>query len=286
MFRRVVVPLDGSGFAESALPAAVKLARRSGSEIRLVLSLEPVLGEMDLSPNGPADQTAAAEYLESVKQNKLSGLGEKVDTRVRFGLPAEEIVAEAKDWSADLIVMATHGRSGVSRAWLGSVTDRCIRTTSCPVLTVHPAESGGGQDLTTREVVVPLDESALAETALPYGITLARELGVPLHLMEVISLQRFVNPKHLSATMDRSTQAALYLRRHLDRLRGDGLDLRESVVVDPSVAHAILNQAEGSLIVMSTHGRTGIDRVVFGSVADKVIRGSTGSVLVIPARGA
>ena len=284
MFRRVMVPLDGSGFAESALPAAIQLARRSGGEIRLVLVLEPVLSDLDLSPTDPSEHAAAAEYLASVRENKVSGLGDKVGMTVRPGLAAEEIAAEARDWKADVIVMATHGRSGVSRAWLGSVTDRCIRAANCPVLAVHPTESGVGPDLTTREVIVPLDESAHSEAALPYGVTLAQELGVPLHLVEVISLQRFVNPKHLSATMDRGAQAALYLRRHLDRLRRDGLDLRESVVVDPSVASAILNRAEGSLIVMSTHGRTGIDRAVFGSVADKVIRGATGSVLVIPAR--
>jgi nucleotide-binding universal stress UspA family protein len=286
MFNRILVPLDGSAFAEAALPAAFTLARQSNGEVRLVCALEPIADDPGFSAFDAADRESAARYLAKVKNIKASGSNGMVSTSLRTGHAVAEIAAEAKEWGADVIVMATHGRSGLSRAWMGSVADRCIRTAKCPVLAVHPTESGAARELATKQVVVPLDGSPLAEAALPYGVALAKHCRVPLVLLEALTLPPFVDPSYLpESIIDRSSQVSAYLKGHLNRLRGEGVDVTESVVADKSVAHAILDRAEGDLVVMSTHGRTGLDRAFFGSVADKVIRGATGSVLVIPAQG-
>jgi nucleotide-binding universal stress UspA family protein len=286
MFTRILVPLDGSRYAEAALPAAVELARRSHGEIRLVCVLEPIIDDPTFNPFDPANRAWAEGYLAKIVGQHPLEAAARISTSLRDGLAVEQIVAEATSWRADVIVMATHGRSGVSRTWMGSVTDRCIRSATCPVLAVRPTEEGGTRAIARDRIVVPLDGSPLAEEALPYGVGLARELGVPLVLLEAVLLPRVVDPQFASETMDRGSEASTYLKGHLKRLRSEGVDVTERVVSDRGAAHAILECADGDLVVMSTHGRTGVERVFFGSVADKVIRGATGAVLVIPSLGA
>ena len=131
--------------------------------------------------------------------------------------------------------------------------------------------------------MVPLDGSELAEEALPYGAALAKQFGVPLALIRALTHQNLGDLSYVPDTIDSSTQASQYLKEHIDRLSRDGVEVTENVVADRA-AHAILSQAKGDLVVMSTHGRTGVDRVLLGSVADKVVRGATGAVLAIPPR--
>ena len=111
---------------------------------------------------------------------------------------------------------------------------------------------------------------------------LARHLGVPLALLTAVPSPKVADLSYVPDTIDASHQASVYLKDHVDRLRSEGLEVTELVVADRGAAHAILSQADGDLVVMSTHGRTGFDRVLFGSVADKVIRGATGAVMAIP----
>jgi nucleotide-binding universal stress UspA family protein len=208
-------------------------------------------------------------------------------TSVRGGHPPEEIRTEAEGWDADVVVLATHGRGGLSRAWMGSVMDHFIRTATQPVLAIRPPESGApesAEPFATGKVVVPLDGSQLAETALPFGATLAKQFGVPLVLIRAVPLPRVPDLSYLPDEMTLSDDAASYLKEHLDRLSADGIEVREVVIADNATAHAILSQAESDLVVMSTHGRTGFDRAFFGSVADKVVRGASGPVMVIPQR--
>ena len=124
------------------------------------------------------------------------------------------------------------------------------------------------------KVVVPLDGSQLAEAALPFGATLAKQFGVPLVLMRAVP--------YLPDEMAFSDDASRYLKEHLYRLGRDGVEVSEVVIAANGTAHAILSEAESNLVVMSTHGRTGFDRAFFGSVADKVVRGASGPVMVIP----
>ena len=137
-----------------------------------------------------------------------------------------------------------------------------------------------GTPLAKKQVVVPLDGSKLAEAALPYGAALAKQFGVPLALIRSVHLPILGDLSYVPDTMELSTQASKYLKEHIDRLSHDGVEATQNVVADRA-AHAILSQAEDDLVVISTHGRTGVERALVGSVADKVVRGATGAVLVI-----
>ena len=283
MFRRILVPLDGSFFAEVALAPAIALARKSKGEIRLLCVVEPL--PESVSRFSETDRQWCKEYLAEASGRAAEDWDGALSTDLRDGRAGQEIVAEAEAWNADIIVLATHGRGGLTRAWMGSVADYCIRTATQPLMAIRPPEGGGPQvarPLARSQVVVPLDGSELAEAALPYGAALARHFGVPLALFRAVPGPKVAGLSYVPDTIDASHRASVYLKEHLERLRGDGLEVTESVVADRGPAHAILSQAAGDLVVMSTHGRTGVDRALFGSVADKVIRGATGAVLVIP----
>ena len=231
----------------------------------------------------------AEGYLAEAGTHVPPGWDVSLTISVRTGCATDEIADEAEAWGADVIVLATRGRGGLSRYWMGSVADHLIRTAMRPVLAVRPQEPGASEasrSLAVSQVVVPLDGSMLAEAALPYGAALAKQFGVRLALVRSVYFPRIVGPSYARETIDPqrqplSTQASQYLREHIDRLSSDGLKVTEDIVADRDAAHAILSQADGDLVVLSTHGRTGADRVLFGSVADKVVRGATGAVLVI-----
>ena len=283
MFRRILVPLDGSAFAEAALPAAFTLARKNSGEIRFLCVLEPV-GSYPGALHTP-DKDWAKGYLAKTSERTQQTWDGVLTTAVRNGRATDEIRAEAEDWGADVVVLATHGRGGLSRAWMGSVTDHFIRTATQPVLAIRPTEAGAAESaepLAMGKVVVPLDGSQLAEAALPFGATLAKQFGAPLVLMRTVPLPRVPDLSYLPDEMALSDDASSYLKEHLDRLGSDGVRVSEVVVADNGTAHAILSEAESNLVVMSTHGRTGFDRAFFGSVADKVVRGASGPVMVIP----
>ena len=286
MLRRILVPLDGSFFAESALSPAINLARKTEGELRLLCVVEPL--PETVSRFSESDRRWCEEYLADATARVRKNWTGALSTELREGRAGQEVVAEADEWSADVIVLATHGRGGLTRAWMGSVADYCLRTASQPLMAIRPPEHGSdGTEgpLANSQVVVPLDGSPLAEAALPYGASLASQLGVPLTLLTAVPSPRVADLSYVPDTIDASNQANRYLDGHLSRLRDDELEVNKSVVTDRGAAHAILSQAEGDLVVMCTHGRTGFDRVLFGSVADKVIRGATGAVLAIPPDG-
>lgn len=295
MFRRILVPLDGSRFAEAALPAAVTLARRSPGEIRL-LSVHELLPAYAVSDLDEAARIWAEGYVGEVEGRVSPRVGGCVSTAVREGAVVDGIKREAESWHADLIVMATHGRGAVSRAWLGSVADGTLRHAHRPVLMVRPEEPRHEPDLDAEmkvpRIVVPLDGSPLAEQALDDASVLARLTGARVSLVRAVAYPIGPMSPYLPHTIEINRQivdearadAARYLDETAERLRKRDVTVDTAVVSDQHPAHAILEHAEGDLIAMATHGRGGIGRALLGSVADKVIRGASGPVLALPYR--
>jgi len=159
MYRQIMVPLDGSRFAESVLPIALSLSRRTGAPLHVVTVQEPI-------PSFAYDEWESAagewseEYLRSVVERFGSQGGGEVTTRLLTGHVVESLEEEAEARSADLVVMATHGRGAFSRAWLGSVTDAFLHHTERPVLLVRPdedAEASPPTDFAVARILVPLD---------------------------------------------------------------------------------------------------------------------------------
>jgi nucleotide-binding universal stress UspA family protein len=281
MFKRILVPLDGSSFGEAALRPAVALAKRSGGQLRLLTVAEPEPGRRALGDR--AEPTEWRDlYLQRIAHGRASINGQ-VSVRVRSGTASAEILSEAEKWDADLIVMSTHGRGGVSRLWLGSVADQCLRHTRVPLLLVRPQPSEirtGDGTFAPGRIVVPLDGGQMAETALSEACALAGAFGATLELVRVTRGSGL--PASSREVGEGRADAREYLEEVARRLRCQGETVTVVTITDPRPAQAILEQAGGDLVVMATHTRSTPERTLLGSVADKVVRGTLGPVLLVP----
>ena len=271
-YGRILVPLDGSELAETALLYAALVPSQS---IRL-LAVEPVVlsavrmreARGEESPWG-VWPTRSATYL------KLVGLpfeeqGRVVEVAVMAGDPKRRIVEASAD--ADLIVMATRGQ-GAATVLLGSVADYVARHARIPTLLVrdeHPAMT-----LAVLRVVVPLDGSGHAEEALPVATTLREALGARLHLIQAVD-----PATSLARVADLERDAAAYLTQQLQQL-GAGSAATQEVLIGPAGRRLREALRPGDLVVMATRGRGGVGRLVLGSVATAVVRRAPVPVVLV-----
>jgi nucleotide-binding universal stress UspA family protein len=298
MFRKVLLPVDGSSFAEHALPYALHAVRTTGAE--LVLSLVhvqrvPATTDMVLRDEL---QRWEAEYVEQ-EARYLNGLASRVrdatgtDATVQL-LQGEVVPAlerEIRSSAADLVVMTTHGRAGMERAWLGSVADALIRHVDVPVLMIRPSDDEPSLDTAGgyRHVVVALDGSERAERCIAPALALRGKEG-RLTLFRAISPPAAVTspflPHAVQITHEQQEARRIEAEEYVagqKRALGESGDVRTAVVLNYHPARAILNFVadEGAdLVAMGTHGRGPVGRLVMGSVSDKVVRAAGVPVLV------
>lgn len=307
MFTRILVPLDGSELAEQSLPYVRLLASAAKIPVDLISvfgSVPPGLAEPE---HGLYETQIAAsihdksvEYLDGIKAT-LSDTGAIVSCAAHEGNPADHIINEAEKASNTLIVMATHGRSGIGRWMMGSVTDKVLHGTANPLLVTHSREgSAQSSEISLKNVIIPLDGSNLAEQILPHAVPLAQALRLNIILTRVTpsadEYYRFMDQAMTSSISseryeDYATEADADATNYLDqvqaRLANDDVTQVETRLMRGSAADAILDLADGtpdSLVAMTTHGRSGIGRWVMGSVADRLVRHSGLPVLVIRAQ--
>jgi nucleotide-binding universal stress UspA family protein len=298
MFKKILVPLDRSALAEQAIGQAALIARGAKAEIDLVLVHAPFPFDGPTEPAWErAEWSADHKYLESVAEDLHSGSLVPVTHVVMRGTPTECICDRALD--ADLIVMTSHGRTGLSRAWLGSVADSIVRRTSAPVLILRPEKTSTPRAPSRhsfKRILVPIDGSELAGEALGPATQLAKAIGADL------SLFRAVPPVPLLAAYDATVpivyqpmvvdqEATETLRLQVtselgalaERLHdAHGLSVTFDATISAQSADAIVQFARAhniDCIAMTTHGR-GASRLLLGSVADKVLRGSGLPVLL------
>ncbi len=296
MFDKILVPLDGSELAERALNPALTLAQQVKGEA-ILLSV-PVLKQMFVSGgNGyslmlPEESLQESQqemmgYLQTVAQN-WAFPDVTLRTEVISGDEASVIVETAAAENVDLIVMSTHGYSGLTRWMLGSITEKVLRAAPCPVLVVRSLDS-------ISRILITLDGSELAEYSLEPGLEFARRFGGEVTLLRVEQsmkspLTRFGQPQITGETQreDKLQKkiyeiAKIYLARLVESHRRAGQHIETAVSIN-SPADGILDFAElnqTDLIVMSTHGRTGLAHWVYGSITEKVLRGATCAMLII-----
>jgi nucleotide-binding universal stress UspA family protein len=306
MFQRILLPLDGSDLAEQALPVAAYIARHTRGKIVL---LECVVPPIELGPyigrEPPllvqqaidTDTEMATDYLKRVVQeHNLADL--ETESKVEYGLPAHCILTVTEQQQCDLIVISSHGRSGLSRWILGSVAQKVIRHAPIPVLVLRSRQMS--EALLDSEhplrVLVPLDGSPTSESVLGPALemlaTLTTHRSGNLHLVHVIDS---VPEEHKSH--DLTQQTAAYLdaieQRLQDKLAQVGnVSVRKSVIPAFDVADALLNVAETKtdaggapcdIIMMSTHGRGGIQRWTLGSVTERVLQATKLPLLIVRA---
>ena len=295
MYKRMLVPLDGSEVAEVVFPYAKELAGKLGTEVTLLhISSQ---GLKDFQPMTQAYIGHAADVIKGGAAKPVTVNGEMV-----IGYPSDEIIRYAEDKKVDLIVVASHGRSGGKRSEMGSVAERVLRSAKVPVLLVPtaPRDPVPFDQWTARQMIVPLDGSELAETVLPHVEELAGKNGlssakvVLVRACEPPAMPTYYSPElseiplHWGQYAQQETArckqvSTEYLAQVEGRLKARGIDVRSEVLVGKASDEVVnyANKTPHSLIVMATHGRSGFSRLVYGSVALNILVGVSSPILVI-----
>jgi nucleotide-binding universal stress UspA family protein len=300
--RSVLLPLDGSPFAAQALAWAAAIARKARARLRLVLVHQPpgpppargsdrrLWTKIELSL-----RKAQRDYLRGVAAQVRAEDSLQVATATLDGTPAPAIAAYVREMGVDLVVMTTHGRGGLQRAWLGSVADQLVRSLEIPLLLVRPIE-GAQAEPKLEEILVSLDGSRRAEAALPAALAMASLFGARLILVQAVEpvVMMVDAPTPFARNVDeelsalRRREAKDYLHDMTERVSGLGVTATASAVLSSRAVEAIQAAARTpgvGMIALATHGRGGVRRMVLGSVADKLVRSGDLPVLVARSRG-
>jgi nucleotide-binding universal stress UspA family protein len=301
MYSKILVPLDGSKTAECALPLVRALARRLaiGVELFSAIDLREISRDVSAAEGLFIDRLLedesrhSAEYLSKIAKSFGAGA---VTTLCKTGDAAETIIETAAAEKNSLIVMATHGRSGLNRFLLGSVAEKILRGSTNPLLLVKATEGmdmEGEAPLTS--IVVPLDGSELAEGVLPTVTELARKMDLEIVLLRAYAIpygaysagEGFYDPVHLEAFLKILKDETFdYLDKKVAELKRRGPTQVSFVAKEGLSADEIIKFARetpANLVAMSSHGRSGIKRWVLGSVTETVVRHSGDPVLVLRA---
>lgn len=293
MYHTIMVSLDGSTFAEQALPLALALARQTRATLHLVHVREPGAAAADSYPRALADQITAATSL-ATRAVSLEGTA------------SEQLIDFVAREGIELACLATHGWGGLSRVRFGSTADALIRQLRIPIVTMRPVEGakgaedaegagqGSARHLATHEpiehILVPLDGSPLAESVLGHAVALDNA-ALRISLVQAIpapvpndpaslSLVLITDQESIEAEMN---QALAYLDQVAERISPHVHRVDTAVLLEPRPLTALLDYAdqhEVDLIAIATHGRGGIERLALGSMADKILREAIVPVLV------
>jgi nucleotide-binding universal stress UspA family protein len=283
MISKILVPLDGSQTAEAVLPLVTHLAKAEDAEVHLMTVITPV-AIWDAAASmikWDAEEKAARDYIRA-KTQELRKSGLRAHSTVAFGQAAYAIYDAAKDKSVDFIAMTTHGRSGVTRFVMGSVADKLLQT-AAPLLVVRPSDDKQPAHPTPAaiaKILVPLDGSELALSAIPYAEKMARIFNAPLILCQVVTTDWVAYSGMETPTLwqdvfeDLKTSAKANTDKTADasRARGFNVDCFVGIGGPVDEIQRIAEEQGAGMIVMSTHGRSGPGRWVMGSVADALVR--------------
>jgi nucleotide-binding universal stress UspA family protein len=287
MYSKILVPLDGSPLAEQILPYVRLLAAACDIPVALLWVNDIEIAQWPPRSGKEYLRQATAKYLPAVK---------RIDSIEADGKPAEQIVRRAAAEPDCLIAMATHGMSGMRRWLIGSVTGKVTQLAQNPLLLVRPTENADpAAAIGLNTIFVPLDGSGLAEKALPHAVALAKRLKLAVQMLRVYTLpsDAYIVADGVIAQGAAQFREAMhkeaenYLEGKVESLRAEGLDRVIGTAMEGDPASEIIDLAAktaNSLIVMSTHGRSGIGRWLLGSVAEKAIQHSRAPVLLIRAR--
>lgn len=294
----ILFPTDFSSVAEDAFAHAAHLALRSGATIHVFNVVTPgeegTSNPMDFLPvapvGGEAAGTAPPQRMEVQTVTQERGTVPVVYAQTDSSSPEEAIVDHATEHEIDLVVMGTHGRRGMDRLLSGSVAEAVVRRAPCPVFTVLNPEDERSGPIIDR-ILAPVDLSEQSRLVVDHAAALAKAYEAPLDLLHVVEEATFPSAYGIDPLVpsqpdvqDRARQALETLAASLDDLPGP-LDLH---VLAGHAARDIVDFAEqnaADLIVMATHGRTGLQRFLIGSVAEKVVRSAPCPVFTVKSFG-
>jgi nucleotide-binding universal stress UspA family protein len=300
MYEKILVPLDGSELAEVALPYAEELAGKLGSEVTLLHVCESAdaqyhhMHQLYMQKMVAATKRGVKKYFEKPDDKSIT-----VRSSILSGHPAEQIVDFAEKRRIDLIIIATHGWSGIRRWMLGSVADKVVRATNRPVALIrakgthHHTFAEG----TLNKTIIPLDGSKEGEAVIPYVEELASGLKGEVVLLQVVpppSLVYTVVPGETAQIPYTQAQVELlkvnagsYLEKVANALKDKHIKVEFEVKVGNTGNEIIklADEVHADLVAMSTHGWSGITRWALGSTADKVLNAGNTPLLLVRSSG-
>lgn len=303
MYSQIMVPTDGSGFDREAILVALRVAEQCQAKVRLVRvitagaqlgAVAPEHGALACVEALRAECDTALSQLYALAAECRSFSDVEVTVDLEHGAPTDILPGYARRNEIDLVVISTHGRRGIARLSLGSVTDSLIRGTAIPVLVVKPKASYLKPEAVKEfhRIVVPLDGSPFAEQIIAHAIPLAKLEDAEITLVQVIrpSEHCHEDPEKGVAWWEKGVERAkAYLTQRAIDLRVRGVAARIDVVVGEDVAETITDFARkerADLIAIATHGRGTLGRILRGSVADGVTKSAVSSILVFHPEGA
>ncbi|SDC25313.1 universal stress protein [Natrinema hispanicum] len=290
MYDTILIPTDGSDHAARAAEHALTLAEWFDATVHAISVVDTDAASGMLSSGSIRREfmnqledgaERAVETIETMADDSSA-----VQTAVLRGKPKKKILAYATDIDAELIVMGTHGRSGVSRFVAGSVTEHVVRRAEIPVLTVRANERTEPAD-SYDEILVPTDGSDAAGTAVDHGLELARAADARVHAVTVLDTGDMAASPTLSPPTEVMKELETERQNATDeiatRAREDGL-AATSTVLEGRPGDELLeyiDDHEIDLVVMGTHGRSGIDRLLLGSTTERLLRHASAPVLAV-----
>lgn len=300
MALQLMIPVDGSQFAEAAIPYAAELAIHT----RAIVHLVKVHHSADESRIGSGMYIAASHLDENFREEDRAYLAKVADlpelrplnpvTALINGSVVHALQKYVRSCGIDLVVMSTHGRGGVSRAWYGSVADDLIRTANVPVLLLRPPGVSGEEMPFTagiHNVLLPVDGSEFSESLIETAAAIGGFANTRYTLLQVVQptpalgfADGIAVIPDADVTTELRTAAETHLLKVAEELRQRGLSVETAVTVNPDVAASIRAYALDNtidLIAMVTHGRGGWKRLALGSVSDQIMRGTSVPLLVL-----
>jgi nucleotide-binding universal stress UspA family protein len=281
MFDTILVPTDGSECAQAAVGYAAELATRYDARVHALC-----VADSRTLENAPKYDQIRQEREEVAERtcNDMSVSGVPVEQAVRTGIPHKAILRYATEQDIDLIVMGTHGRTGVERYLLGSVTEKVVRLSDVPVLTVK-TEDDGDVTYPYTDILVPTDGSEGAEAAVGPAVDVASTYDARLHALSVIDTMAMgvdIRSGAILETLEESAQSAV------ESIETQATEASVSAV-ETAIEHgnpyrgihSYVEDHDIDLVVMGTHGRSGIERYLLGSVTEKTVRTSPAPVMTV-----
>jgi nucleotide-binding universal stress UspA family protein len=287
LYQKILVPLDGSALAERALPYAKAVAKLKTCEV--------ILFAVSITNEGERRDRLLKSYLD-VSSKSLESQGVKVSTSVAYGEAAEEIIEFSEKNKIDLIIISTHGYSGIKRWMLGSTTQKVLYSTYTPILLIK-SKAPEISKAEFKKILLPIDGSPFSEATIPFVEELTKGTQADIMLLEVCEPpvvpsygSRPINPnwENYRDTIWEDSQKHIteYLDKIKDALGKKGLKVESRIIKEPDgkVAKSIIKVAQNEkvdLIAIATHGRTGASRWVYGSVANRIVEESAEPILLI-----
>ncbi len=299
MFKNILVPLDGSNLAETALPPAISLASKLNAPVTLLHIIEKGAPQEVHKDRHLRKPDEAEAYLKSLAQ-KAFPLGMKVETHVHTAevkdVPASIIRHASEEFNPDLIVMCAHGQSGFRDLIFGNIAQQVIAGGQTPLLLVQ-SRSAESRPFNLRRILVPLDSESVHDDSLPYAEQLAKAYDAEIYLLNVIPTYSTLSgekaaassmlPSTATAFLDLQEEAGKeHLQVHLDELIKNGYKARAEVARgDPAtVIVETASRVHADVMLLSTHRRAGMGAFWARSVAPNVVRKTRIPVLLIPRR--